>query len=190
MKVAQFGFGNHSIPSKDLTVTVPQNWVCETLEIDGAALTISIQHLQVETIDLDGAANNLEFLGRVEQVDVDGASNNIHLNCENHPTLIDIDGASCDLDIILPSGCGFAVDMEGLSCDFHSDLDYTTKNGQYTYGNGRTNVSVDGIRCDVTISESVECAHEWDIGYPVIDPESGKQQTIYTCPLCGKTKSE
>ena len=184
------GFGDHSIPGKDLTVTVPQDWVCEQIEIDGASLIISIQHLNAEKIDLDGAANSLQFLGSVEQVDVDGASNNIHLNCENHPTLIDIDGASCDLDIILPSGCGFAVDMEGLSCDFHSDLDYTTKNGQYIYGNGHTNVSVDGISCDVTISESAECAYEWDLGYPTIEPDSGNQLTVYTCLRCGKTKSE
>lgn len=184
------GFGNHSIPNKDLTVTVPRDWVCEQIEIDGASLVISIQHLTVEKLDMDGAANSLQFLGSVEQVEVDGASNNIHLNCENHPILIDIDGASCDLDIILPSGCGFAVDMEGLSCDFHSDLDYTTKNGQYIYGNGHTNVSVDGISCDVTISESAECAHDWDLGYPVIEPDSGNQLTVYTCLRCGKTKSE
>lgn len=184
------GFGNHSIPSKDLTITVPQDWVCEQIEIDGASLIINIQHLTMEKLDMDGAANNLGFVGSVEQVDVDGASNNIHLNCENHPTLIDIDGASCDLDVILPKGCGFAVDMEGLSCDFHSDLDYTTKNGQHIYGNGHTNINVDGISCDVTISESVECTHVWDSGQEMIIPGGIETKMVYTCTICGETKSE
>ena len=147
------GFGDNSMPRKDLEITVPQDWVCEQLEIDGASLNISINHLTVEKIDLDGAANHLEFLGSVENVNVDGASNGILLQCENHPTLIDMDGASCELELILPKGCGFAVSMEGLSCDFNSDLDYTTKNGQHIYGNGHTNINVDGLSCDVTISE-------------------------------------
>ena len=148
------GFGNNSLPGKDLVITVPKDWVCEELQIDGAALTIGIRHLNVKEINMDGAANNLEFVGSVDTVDVDGASNSILLHCESHPTLIDIDGASCELDLILPKGCGFAVDMEGLSCDFNSDLDYATKNDQHIYGNGHTNVDVDGLSCDVTISES------------------------------------
>lgn len=150
------GFGNNSMPRKDLEITVPRDWACEQIEIDGASLNISIKHLTVEKIDLDGAANRLEFLGSVENVDVDGASNSLLMNCESHPILIDIDGASCELNLILPMGCGFAVDMEGLNCEFNSDLDYTTKNGQHIYGNGHTNVNVDGLSCDVTISESDE----------------------------------
>ena len=39
------GFGDNSIPRKDLEITVPQDWVCEQLEIDGASLNISINHL-------------------------------------------------------------------------------------------------------------------------------------------------
>ena len=73
------GFGNNSMPRKDLLITVPRDWVCEQIEIDGAALTISIQHLTVEKIDLDGASNALEFVGSVEKVDIDGAANNLHL---------------------------------------------------------------------------------------------------------------
>jgi hypothetical protein len=148
------GFGNNSLPTKDLLITVPRDWICEELQIEGADLTIGIQHLTVREIDMEGASNNLEFVGSVDTVDIDGASNNIHLNCDSHPTLIDIDGASCELDLILPKGCGFAVNMDGLNCDFHSDLDYATKNDQYIYGNGHTNVSFNGLSCDVTISES------------------------------------
>ena len=148
------GCGNNSLPTKDLLITVPRDWICEELQIEGAALTIDIQRITVKKIEMNGAANNLQFVGSVETIDIDGASNNIHLNCESHPTLIDIDGASCELDLILPKGCGFAVNMDGLNCDFHSDLDYATKNDQYIYGNGHTNVSVNGLSCDVTISES------------------------------------
>lgn len=184
------GFGNNSMPRKDLEITVPRDWVCKQIELDGASLNISIQHLSVEKIDLDGAANNLEFIGSVETVDIDGASNNILLNCESHPTLIDIDGASCELDLILPMGCGFAVEMEGLSCDFNSDLIYATKNGQHIYGTGRTNVNVDGISCVVTISESNECAHVWNAGQEMTPPGGGLPEMVYTCTICEETKSE
>jgi hypothetical protein len=146
--------GNNTIPRKDLLITVPRDWVCRQIELDGAALDISMQDISVDLISLDGAANELTITGNVKKVDVDGASNSISLNCKNHPTSIAVEGASCELELTLPQGCGFTVNMEGLSCDFHSDLDYSTKNGQHIYGNGQTRVDVDGLSCDVTISES------------------------------------
>ncbi len=152
--VAIIGFGNWSMPEKDLIITVPMDWVCEELEIDGAALSIEIENLIVEEFDLDGAACSVDFNGSVDRVDIDGASADIYLNCANRVSSINIDGASCDLEVILPKDCGFLVEMDGLSCSFYSDLDYGSGNGSYSYGDRQCNVNVDGISCDVTIQEN------------------------------------
>ena len=184
------GFGNWNVPDKDLTIIVPQDWECEALEIDGAALSIIIENLIVDTLELDGAACDFSFIGEVRRVDVDGTSADLHLECLNRVEQIDIDGASCELDLILPKNCGFTVDMEGISYGLNTDLPCTNQNGQKVYGDGQCKINVDGISCEVNISEGDECRHEWDIGYPSVEPSSGNQVTVYTCLLCGKTRSE
>lgn len=148
------GFGNWSMPSKDLIITVPKDWVCGALEIDGASLDIELQDLNVGKIDLDGASCTLDFVGKVDSVDIDGASADITLNCANRISAINVDGASCDLKVILPKECGFLVEMDGLSCSFYSSLDYSQGNGSYSLGDRHCKVNVDGVSCDVTIQEN------------------------------------
>lgn len=148
------GFGNHSFPSKDLTITVPRDWVCKELEIDGAALDMTINGLTVTTFELDGASCDLEFSGSLDRVDIDGASNRMSFVCTNRISSLDVDGASCDLELTLPKGCGFRLQMEGLSCSMDSNLDYSGFSGNYRYGDEHCNIQIDGISCDVTIRES------------------------------------
>lgn len=143
-----------SIPSKDLIITVPHGWICKKLEIDGASLSIDISGIIVDTMDLDGASNELEFSGSLAEADIDGASNSVTLICANRPSRIDLDGASCDLNLTIPKGCGFAVQMDGLSCDFHSDLNCTGSGGEYHYGDRYCKINADGISCDITVNES------------------------------------
>lgn len=148
------GFGNGSVASKDLIITVPKNWVCEELEIDGAALDIDIQNLNVQKLNLDGAACSLNFIGSLDKIDIDGASADIKLTCSNRISAINVDGASCDLNVILPKDCGFLVEMDGLSCSFYSDLDYSRDSGSYSFGDKHCKISVDGLSCDVSIEEN------------------------------------
>lgn len=148
------GFGNWNIPNKDLCITVPRDWLCDELEIDGAALEIDIEGLSVKSMNLDGASCNLQFSGKVDEVDIDGASADIKLNCENRISGIEVDGASCEIDVTLPQGCGFLVEMSGLSCSFHSDLSGVSQGDRYTYGDQHCKIQVDGLSCDVTIREA------------------------------------
>ncbi len=146
------GFG--SMPSKDLTLTVPEDWKCEGLEIDGAALSIRISNLSVEELDLDGAANELNFTGKLGSADIDGASNKITLVCQDRLQQIDMDGVSCKLELTLPKDCGFQAELDGLSSAFRSDLPFTKRDGQYEYGDGYCKISADGISCQVTVKEA------------------------------------
>lgn len=148
------GFGCNSMESKNLIVTVPKDWACEELEIDGAYLDIDIQILNVQKIDLDGASCSLNFSGSLDRIDIDGASAKITLNCTNRISAINVDGASCDLDVTLPKDCGFRLEMDGLNCDLHTELPGIAADGKTVYGDGHCQISVDGISCDVTIHES------------------------------------
>lgn len=186
--VFSIGFGDWSIPKKDLIITVPKDWICEELEIDGASLAINIQNLTIEKFDLDGASCDVFFAGSLDRIDIDGASTSLTLSCTNQISAINIDGASCDLDLTLPQGCGFLLQMDGLSCDLHTDLSGVTADGKTVYGNGHCKIDVDGISCDVTIAES-ECAHQWGPGMPTVDIVGGESEMLYTCLLCGESST-
>lgn len=154
------GLNKPRIPEKTLIITVPENWICGKLQIDGASLDINIENLTVEEIDLDGASCNLEFLGSVDQVEIDGASMDIQLNCSNRVSSIDVDGASCSLDLSLPYGCGFVVDVDGISYSFHTDLPITTEGDRKVYGDKHCKITIDGLSCEVTIRENSVCPIE------------------------------
>lgn len=152
------GFWFGSAPSKDLTITVPADWVCKELELDGAALEISINDLSIGSLDVDGAANEITFTGSLDSLDCDGASCELTLTCVNKPKSIELDGASVELTLYLPEDCGFLVQMDGLSCSFHSDLDYTKSNGDYFYGNRDCRIAADGVSCSLTINHAPKAA--------------------------------
>ena len=148
------GAGN--IPGKDLTITVPTDWVCKGLELDGAALEVEIDGLNVLDFEIDGAANEIDFTGSLRELDCDGASCRLNLNCLEAPSKIDLDGASVEMTICLPSECGFLAEISGLSCFFHSELDYTHRDDTYSYGDKHCKISADGLSCSITVEQSVE----------------------------------
>lgn len=142
-----------STPSKDLVITVPKDWLCQELELDGAALDVEINGVAIRDLDIDGASNTIDFSGAVETLDIDGASCEITLLCTDRPRKIDMDGASIQMDLTLPVGCGFLVQMDGLSCDFYSELDFTSNSGTYSYGDRYCQINADGMSCQINIHE-------------------------------------
>ncbi len=147
-----FGFGSWNMPKKDLIIAVPQDWICQELEIDGAALEIDILALTVKQLDLDGAACKLNYTGILDQVDIDGASAEVSITCQTPLSQVNMDGASCKLELILPNGCGFYAQLDGLSCKFRSDLPYTMQGDAYCYGSQDCRIQADGVACSVTVN--------------------------------------
>lgn len=164
----QIGF--FSTPSKDLTITVPTDWVCAKLSIDSASTDTQIEDLtlqkvelnsasnsfrfincQIGTLDVDGASNSIELTGTLERLDCDGMSTNITAVLSNTPKQIELDGMSSDLELTLPGDCGFRVTMDGLSNDFSSDFSASHVGGCYVYGDEACRIDVDGMSSRVTI---------------------------------------
>lgn len=142
---------NHSIDKKDLIITVPEDWVCKELDFGGAGLQVSIQGLQVETIDLDGAGLEFSMDGGFQYFSCDGAGCELELTSTYCPTEINIDGAGCALELNLPTDAGFAVETDGLGCSFSSHLPYSGAVGNYYFGDRKCKVDVDGLGCEITI---------------------------------------
>jgi len=156
--------------SKDLTILVPPDWVCQSLDIvcasatveindltiqevdfDGASGTCEFENCTVDEIDIDTASGDIRFIGALNMLDCDAASASVYAALSNVPSRLDMDSMSGDLEIILPADAGFTLSMDGLSTDFSSDFETTVKNGNYVCGDGRCRINLDAFSGDVTI---------------------------------------
>lgn len=165
-----FGVHTRSDLEKDLTILVPPDWVCETLDIECASATVEVNDLTIREVDFDGASGTCEFenctvgemdidtasgdvrfVGSLEMLDCDAASASVYAVLNNVPNRLDMDSMSGDLDITLPQNAGFALSMDGLNMDFESDFDTTMKNGNYVCGDGSCRINVDAMSGDVFI---------------------------------------
>lgn len=171
--ITGFGINLGTEVIKDLTVWVPMDWVCDELQLEVASADVEVRNLTIGEVDFDGASGTCDFTNCiVEELDMDTASGDVTFSGElntldfdaasasfrgilnNCPHQIDMDAMSGDLELALPSDCGFTVSMNGLSSSFHSDYLTTYSNGNQVYGDGRCRISVDGMSCDVYIRQT------------------------------------
>ena len=166
-------FGINIDFSKDLVITVPADWVCESLDIDAASANVVVNDLTIREVDfdgasgtcdfvncdvgelnLDGASGDIRFSGTLDVLDFDGASASCYLEVTNVPDRISMDGMSGDMDLTLPENCGFTVSIDAMSSDFNSDFPTNISNGDYVYGDGHCRISFNGMSGDLTIRKA------------------------------------
>ena len=159
--------------SKDLIITVPQDWYCHNLSIDAASADVFINRLNANeaelnmasgeshmtdcnfvSLELDSASGEVYYSGELTTLDCNTASGNIIATLLNVPSSINFDGASADLELTLPADAGFSVEMDTLSGSFHSDFATTQHDGRYICGNGACQIDVSGMSGSITIHKS------------------------------------
>lgn len=165
--------GFFSTPKKDLTIVVPNGWLCDKLSIDAASADISLrnfegitvdidtasgdnsfQNCSISNVDIDTASGDVSYVGHVTDLDCDSASADITAVLTSLPNSISIDTASGDLDLTLPeSNNGFSVKIDSLSGKFTSEFETTMRGDTYIYKNGTCDIEIDGASSDVTIKK-------------------------------------
>ena len=169
---SSFRIGIFSNPVKNLTVYVPADWQCRRLEIYAASATLDVENLTADNVkintasgecgfrscavgelSIDTASGSLRYTGTLDTLDCNAASASVTAIFDNVPKSIDMDSASGDLDITLPSDCSFRVSMDTMSGRFHSDFPTDSMNGEYTYGTGGCRIEMDSMSGDITISK-------------------------------------
>lgn len=168
-----FGINTRSDISKDLTIIVPPDWICESLEIDAASATVEINDMTIQEVDFDGASGKCEFenctveefdidtasgdvryIGKLEILDCDAASADIYAVLTNVPRRLDMDTMSGDLEITLPKDAGFTLSMDTLNNHFNSEFETYQKNGNYVCGDGHCRINIDALSGDVTLHQA------------------------------------
>ena len=165
------GFGLHfGDGSKDLTVTVPRGWVCNSLELDTASTDLTVRDMiiremeidsasgtakfencTVSSLDVDTASEDVTFTGSLNELDFEAASASFTGVLENVPDQVKMDSMSGDLTLTLPEDAGFTVSLDAMSSDFSSDFPTVKKNKSYVCGDGHCKIDVSAMSGDVAI---------------------------------------
>lgn len=165
------GFGLHfGDGSKDLTITVPRGWVCDSLELDTASADLTVRDMiiremeidsasgtakfencTVSSLDVDTASGDVTFTGSLNELDFEAASASFTGVLENVPDQVKMDSMSGDLTLTLPEDAGFTVSLDAMSSDFSSDFPTVKKNKSYVCGDGHCKIDVSTMSGDVAI---------------------------------------
>ena len=165
------GFGLHfGDGNKDLTVTVPRGWVCDSLELDTASTDLAVRDMiiremeidsasgtakfencTVSSLDVDTASGDVTFTGSLSELDFEAASASFTGVLENVPDKVKMDSMSGGLTLTLPEDAGFTVSLDAMSSDFSSDFPTVKKNKSYVCGDGHCKIDVDAMSGDVSI---------------------------------------
>lgn len=159
---------------KDLTIYVPMDWNCASLELDVASANVEINDLTIGEVEFDGASGKCSFGNCiVDRLDIDTASGDIRytgtlgiLECdaasanvlavfENVPNRLAMDTMSGSLDITLPEDAGFTLDMDSMQKNFSSEFeDITVQNEQYIRGDGSCRIRISAMSGDVMLRKA------------------------------------
>lgn len=161
--------GGKSI-QKDLSVRVPRDWLCQSLEISAAAAGIRVDGLPITNVVLNIASGNcvftdctvekmqvnaisgdLDYSGVLKRLELKGASADCNLRLSDAPAAIGMNTASGDLNLTLPDNCGFTLDRSSLSGAFQSDFATTTENDKIVCGDGTCQITFSSLSGNINI---------------------------------------
>ena len=155
---------------KDLSIRVPRDWLCQSLEISAAAADIRVDGLPITNVVLNTASVNcaftdctvekmqvnavsgdLDYSGVLNKLELKGASADCNLWLSDAPAAIGMNTASGDLNLTLPDNCGFTLDRSSLSGAFQSDFATTTENDRIVCGDGACQITFSSFSGDINI---------------------------------------
>ena len=155
---------------KNLTVRLPRDWLCQSLEISAAAAGIWVDGLPITNVVLNTASVNcvftdcavekmqvnavsgdLDYSGALKKLELKGASADCNLRLSDAPATIEMNTASGDLNLTLPDNCGFTLNRSSLSGAFQSDFATTTENDRIVCGDGACQITFSSFSGDINI---------------------------------------
>ena len=162
--------GGGKSAQKDLSVRVPRDWLCQSLEISAAAAGIWVDGLPITNVVLDTASGDcaftdctvekmqvnaisgdLDYSGVLKKLELNGASADCNLWLSDAPAAIGMNTASGDLNLTLPDNCGFTLDRSSLSGAFQSDFAITTENDKIVCGDGTCQITFSSLSGNINI---------------------------------------
>lgn len=167
-------FGNNQSVSKDLHISVPSDWFCNSLEIDAAATDVQIDNLRIRQVDFEGASGclildhcdvdildietasgDVSFNGMLNELDFNAASATFEGDFLTVPQKLDLEAMSGDMTVILPEDSGFYLELDTMSGSFDSDFDFRTTGDHFECGDGACRIRISAVSGDVNILKGI-----------------------------------
>ena len=168
------GFGINNIASKDLSVTLPQGWIGDEIDIEVVSANVDVRNLRARELDsenvsgkmvftdcivddmsLDTVSGKVEFLGTLKKLSCESVSADCVLSLQDVPVDIDMETVSGDMTLVLQKDFGFTVRFSTASGEFTSDLPVTRTGKAYTHGDGKCRIEFSGTSGDFIIRSAV-----------------------------------
>ncbi len=168
--------GNY--PSKALVVTLPQECVLQSLDLDVVSTDVQLTEVRVADIEVDNVSGSVnatmsEFTkdlemeaisgditlkGSVaESLEVESTSGNIRIELKATPKTCDIDNVSGNVTLTFPeNAAGFTLTTETTSGEFYSDLPMTNNGDKRVYGDGSGTLNIETVSGNIRLEVSAE----------------------------------
>lgn len=167
--------GTYTGEGKRLTVRAPQNLAstlrsvecdiasgslemsglaCQELDLDLASGSMDIAGIEAQKLSADVTSGNVKVEGRfIGEADMNLASGELLVSSDVVPTKTEIDVASGNAVLELPTDASFKVNVDRSSGTFELNFEATQSGDVYTVGNGDSIVTVDIDSGSVRICE-------------------------------------
>lgn len=209
----QFGFV--STPNKDLTIVFPAGWACGKLDIETVSGSVNVLLLSASEIELENVSadclfeycaaqevsvstvsGNVEYRGKVSTLECKAISADCKVVLtESGADRLTLESVSGDLVVGMWESLGFSAAIDSVSGHIYSDFQTTSGGGKQIYGDGHCLLEADTVSGDIEIVKleyrfTDACDHSWDEGKVLTVPGDIRQEIVYTCTVCGQTRSE
>lgn len=164
----QIGFV--SMPDKDLTVEIPADWVCGSLDIESVSASIDVTLLEASRIDVENVSGecrfsgckagevdistvsgNVEYMGDVQELECESVSADCKIIPDNAPQVLKLESVSGNLIVGIMEDVGFTTRLDSVSGHIYSDFSTDSFGGNQTYGDGGCRIEADTVSGDIEI---------------------------------------
>lgn len=161
------------IPSKDLDIIIPEDWVCEELEIETVSGSVTVDGIQADEISFDCVSAHSDFIdctarevsmttvsgdlffsGSLDSLYCEGVSAKCEAELLNTPREIDMEGISGNLILTLPADAGFTASIDSVSGSISTEFDTVSRGGQHICGDGSCFIEAETVSGNVIIKKA------------------------------------
>lgn len=143
---------------KHLTVKVPAAWDLDKLEVDAASSDVTVKGITCGEFELNGVSAGLTMSNSaVRSLDMNTVSGCLAADFEAadsaavQPQKISLETVSGSATLTWPEAWGFSAEMESVSGKFNCPFATKVSKGEYTYGDGGTEIDMESVSGSLTI---------------------------------------
>lgn len=165
-------FGNYSGPKKNLTVKIPENWNCKSLDIEVVSANVSVHLSEANDVEIQNVSGKTDlnitnggsvsvetvsgevmFYGKCNEFDCNSVSADCEVKLFGDAKDIALESVSGDLTVSVLKEYGFTASIDSTSGNIYSDYPTTVSGGKHTYGDGKIRIDAKTVSGNVFIRE-------------------------------------